>query len=173
MFFMGKHKIPAIIFKATSIIWKISFQLMVCYRSHLVKLHAHFLPFSLKSTWKSCDSCLGRTAEPGWLVAHSDMERWGGAWSHHTPVNFQPGTRNPSGQRSHPDTAHLACRACWGQALCVRTLEIRVSLRYLLTRTFGQQKQEVVLSYIDFSLETPWRTAWAKVPGLGDETSPS
>lgn len=101
------------------------------------------------------------------------MERWGGAWSHHTPVNLQPGTRNPSGQRSHPDTAHLACRACWGQALCVRTLEIRVSLRYLLTRTFGQQKQEVVLSYIDFSLETPWRTAWAKVPGLGDETSPS
>lgn len=124
---MGKCKIPAVIFKATSIIWKISFQLMVCYRSHLVKLHTHFLLSSLKSTWKSCDSCLRGTAEPGWLMAHSDMERGGGACSNHTPSEppaCAPWTPQAAstGQKSHPAPSPLACRACWGQALCVRTL---------------------------------------------------
>lgn len=52
-------------------------------------------------------------------------------------------------------------------------LEIRVSLRHLLTRTFGRQKAGggVLLNRF-LSLETPWRIAWAKVLGVGGETSP-
>lgn len=127
MVFKGKHQLPAVIFKATSIIQKIGFQLMVCYKSHLVKLHAYFLPFFPKSTWKSCDSCLRGTTEPGWPPARSGMERGGGAWARH--MSGEPSTRAPQTacdasmgrdltQPHLPQPAGLV----WGQTLRVRAL---------------------------------------------------
>lgn len=117
--FMGRHQLPAVIFKATSIIQKIGFQLMVCYKSHLIKLHAYFLCFFPKSTWKSCNSCL-RGTEPGWPTARSSTERRGrGACacltSGEPPTSAPRTTRDAStGQRSHPATSHLAWRAGLG-----------------------------------------------------------
>ena len=122
MGFMDKHQLPAVIFKATSIIQKIGFQLMVCYKSHLVKLHAYFLRFFPKSTWKTCDSCLRGTTEP--VAAQRDEEE-------HAPTTRQANLQPVHDERLKMPPwgrdltqPHLIWPAglVWGQTLCIRAL---------------------------------------------------
>lgn len=89
---------------------------------------------------------------------------------HHEQLELPPRGRDLT-QRHPTWPAGLV----WGQTFCLRPLvELRVCLRHLFARKFGQQKAEgggVLLNGF-LSVETPWRTvwcarAWAKVPRGG------
>ena len=157
---------------------------MVCYKSHLVKLRACFLPFFLKALGNPATAVWGEQQSPAGcrhIAARSEEEE-------HAPsalqANLQPGHHE---QLEMPPWAEISpspiSPSPWGwfgarHSALGLWLEVRVCLRQFLTRKFGQQKAEgggVLLNGF-ISVETPWRTitlckrAWAKVPRGGDKT---